>query len=630
MTTHAATEDIFAGSGDEKVDRVYLAQGGAWEAIAAEPAERGDEPLVGVGRDYEELAAARQSMQDALGLLAEFKVDAAGGDMSLRDGIDLASELRGLEASSKAALDEALALSREIERIRSWGDFDPSLARELAAQGLPIRLAEIALKKLPSAGEGLDYVRLGEAKGLCRVAVLSEPGRELGPDWLEFRMPERSLSELEGELHDARSRAAAAREAIAAKAPLAQALRSALAKSEREIAFEAARSGMPSGEGVAWFAGWVPAKDERRLSEAAAKAGWGLLLDEPLDEEQPPTKIENSAAVRIIQPVFDFLGTVPNYREYDISGLFLCFFTFFFAMIFGDGGYGAVLLLAGAFAALKAKKAQGRVPDPMRLLLVLSGATVVWGALTMSWFGLPPESVPSPLKALSVYWISNANPASGDNVKVLCFMLGLVQLSIAHLKNIRRDLPSLKFLGQLGQLAMVDGIFFLVLNLVISSTKYPLPIWALYLVGAGFALNFIFANYEDGHGVVKGIVKGVVASLANIVSVFLGVVNIFADIVSYIRLWAVGLAGLAISQTVNNMAGPLFGKAILFAAGVALLVFGHGLNVIMCVLSVVVHGVRLNVLEFSGHLGMEWSGYKYEPFRDTVLTERADMERSLS
>jgi len=78
------------------------------------------------------------------------------------------------------------------------------------------------------------------------------------------------------------------------------------------------------------------------------------------------------------------------------------------------------------------------------------------------------------------------------------------------------------------------------------------------------------------------------------------------------------------------MAGPMFGKAIMFVAGVSLLVFGHGLNIIMSVLSVIVHGVRLNVLEFSSHLGMEWSGYKYEPFRDTVQIERAEMERSLS
>jgi V/A-type H+-transporting ATPase subunit I len=103
--------------------------------------------------------------------------------------------------------------------------------------------------------------------------------------------------------------------------------------------------------------------------------------------------------------------------------------------------------------------------------------------------------------------------------------------------------------------------------------------------------------------------------MVNIVSVFLGVVNVFADITSYIRLWAVGLAGEAISQTVNTMAGPMLGKAVLFAFGLILIGFGHGLNLVLSLLSVIVHGIRLNMLEYSGHLGMEWSGFKYEPFR---------------
>jgi V/A-type H+-transporting ATPase subunit I len=106
-------------------------------------------------------------------------------------------------------------------------------------------------------------------------------------------------------------------------------------------------------------------------------------------------------------------------------------------------------------------------------------------------------------------------------------------------------------------------------------------------------------------------------SCKNIISVLLGVVNVFSDIVSYIRLWAVGLAGAAISSTVNEMAGPLLGHAILFIAAIALLVFGHGLNMILNLLSVIVHGVRLNTLEFSSHLGMSWSGFKYNPFRES-------------
>jgi V/A-type H+-transporting ATPase subunit I len=110
--------------------------------------------------------------------------------------------------------------------------------------------------------------------------------------------------------------------------------------------------------------------------------------------------------------------------------------------------------------------------------------------------------------------------------------------------------------------------------------------------------------------------KSILESLKNIISVFLGIVNVFSDIVSYIRLWAVALAGAAISGTVNAMAGPMFGKLTMMVFGVILLVFGHGLNMILNLLSVIVHGVRLNTLEFSQHLGMAWSGTKYRPFAD--------------
>lgn len=588
------------------------------------------EPIAGSGQAYEDVVAAKDSMSRALGLLSEFKAEPAVQDLDVPAAIELASDIRRLEAEMKAAADEATVVVREMERVRPWGDFDPALLRDLAARGVPCRLVELPAKKLAELPPGLDYVTLGTVKGLARLAVLAGPDVSLPAECVEFQAPAMSLSALEAALATEQSRADAAKAALAAKAPYAAGLAKALVKVEREIMFEAAHSGMPTGDGVAWFSAWVPAADEQRLVKAAAEAGWGLLLDVPQDDEQPPTKVENPALVRMIAPVFDFLGTVPNYREYDISGLFLFFFTFFFAMIFGDAGYGTIFFLLGLALALKTRLGGKRVPDVMRLMLVLTGATVVWGALTMTWFGVSPDKVPSMLQSLALPWLSNANPESGDNVKVLCFMLGLVQLSIAHLKNIRRDFPSPKFIAQFGQLIMVDGMFFLVLNLVISTTKYPVPMWALYLVLAGFVLNFVFANWESGHGVVMGLIKSIVGSLANIVSIFLGIVNIFADIVSYIRLWAVGLAGLAISQTINNMAGPMFGHLVLYAAGILLLVFGHGLNVIMSLLSVVVHGVRLNVLEFSGHLGMEWSGYKYEPFKDPVQVERAEMERSLS
>ena len=157
------------------------------------------------------------------------------------------------------------------------------------------------------------------------------------------------------------------------------------------------------------------------------------------------------------------------------------------------------------------------------------------------------------------------------------------------------------------------------LSLVVSSEVFsfglvlggiPVGMAAGTLVAVGFVLSFVFSNYEGS------LVKSILASLINIVSVLLGVVNVFSDIVSYIRLWAVGLAGAAISATVNELAGPLLGNFLFMIIAIVLLVFGHGLNMILNVLSVIVHGIRLNTLEFSSHLDMSWSGHKFEPFKE--------------
>jgi V/A-type H+-transporting ATPase subunit I len=219
------------------------------------------------------------------------------------------------------------------------------------------------------------------------------------------------------------------------------------------------------------------------------------------------------------------------------------------------------------------------------------------------------------------FWKPDATEGltTAQNLQIFCFSLALLQLSVAHIKAMIRNRKSLKILGDFGALLQLVGMYWVVLSMVVSSTVFsftekiygfPIGLFEISLVGIGFVLSFVFSNYEGSIG------KSVLESCKNIISVLLGVVNVFSDIVSYIRLWAVGLAGSAISNTVNEMAGPMWGHAIMFIAFVALLAFGHGLNMILNLLSVIVHGVRLNTLEFSSHLGMSWSGIKYSPFKE--------------
>jgi V/A-type H+-transporting ATPase subunit I len=151
------------------------------------------------------------------------------------------------------------------------------------------------------------------------------------------------------------------------------------------------------------------------------------------------------------------------------------------------------------------------------------------------------------------------------------------------------------------------GLYFLVLNILL---RQAMPFFALPCIGGGLGLYFIFNKQEGGNFFIN-----ILKSFADFLSTFLGAVGAFADIISYIRLFAVGLAGAAIAESFNNMGMGMPGMVLRLTAGALILIFGHSLNMIMNVLSVVVHGIRLNLLEYAGnHLGMEWSGYSYAPF----------------
>jgi V/A-type H+-transporting ATPase subunit I len=188
----------------------------------------------------------------------------------------------------------------------------------------------------------------------------------------------------------------------------------------------------------------------------------------------------------------------------------------------------------------------------------------------------------------------------------MCFIIGTFQLSLARIKNFIFKMPSLQAFAQLGKLSMLIGIYYVVLFLVLGIG--PVPQYALYMIAGGLGAVVVLGEQQRGQNFFKGVLLGV----AGLFTTFLDSISLLSDIISYIRLFAVGLASLAIASSFNAMAAPLMEGPAMIGA-ILILLLGHTLNIVMGALSLIVHGVRLNMLEFSGHLDMEWSGVKYEP-----------------
>ena len=177
------------------------------------------------------------------------------------------------------------------------------------------------------------------------------------------------------------------------------------------------------------------------------------------------------------------------------------------------------------------------------------------------------------------------------------FILALIQLSIGHMIVAYRNRKNIKFLADIGWVLIIIGMFMVTKFLVLSD---PLSSFTAPILIIGFLLISFFTNFQ------KNIVK---AFFGSVFTVVLHIISSFSDIVSYVRLFAVGVATVAVASTFNGMASGFLAPLIL--------VLGHGLNILLAIMSVLVHGIRLNVLEFSSALGQEWSGIEYQPFQES-------------
>jgi len=565
----------------------------------------------------------------------------------LLQAVDEILDLKDQEANTRAAINK---LTGEIETYGSWGDFDPEDIRSFEENNIYLTIGELPEKSYAMLPETIKTVRLAGGKKTVRFAIVSETVDvpvDLPSDFNPLILPDMRLSAMHTEREQLQKQLPSFKAKIGARTELLAPLKAEAKKLAKEIEFETVRAGMEvipleedtaedsgadssvtlaaSGNTanaaagtaskepirLARLSGYILAEKQADFAGLAKANGWAFIADDPAEEDAVPTAMRHNRFVQLLTPLTDFLGTVPGYREPDISLWFLLFFGIFFAMIFGDAGYGGILVILSLIGIVKAKAKEQPAPLAMQMFLYLGVLTVIWGTATCNWFGISVEYIPAWLKNLSIPAISNATEATVRNANLMqfCFTLGLIQLTIGHLISIVRNIRSPQILGHIGSIAMLCGMYVVVLSLVVSRERYQINQPVLIAIGCGFALNFIFSNYQTGIG------QSIVDSLKNIITMFLGVVNVFADIMSYIRLWAVGLAGSAISATVNQMAGPALGSFLIFL-GVLLLFFGHGLNYIMNVLSVIVHGVRLNTLEFSNHVGLTWAGFKYEPFAE--------------
>ena len=561
-------------------------------------------------RDDEAVAVVRarvDAARDAVAVLARVDSERTGAERRAARAPRRAPPARGVEdvvaevAQLSARLDDLRATHEELEatrvRLQPFGAFDPESVRRLRDQGVAVRLVRPPRgRELPSV-PGAVWMPLGAGRRDRTLALVGRPAVVDAVDLPdEVVLPNDDPARLAAEIAGVDRALQATRDRLADLTDMRGAVEGWLRHAEETLQVEEARAGMGHVGAVDVLRGFVPVDEVARLRAAAGAAGWGLWVRDVDDPDEAPTLLRNPRWVRPIGALFEFLGVVPAYGHVDVSVPFLVFFGLFFAMIVGDAGYGLVFLLLTELVVRRMRPATPRV---VALLRLLSIATIAWGLASGNVFGL--AVLPSALARLRLDWLTDERHLIG-----LSFAIGAVHLTLAHAWNAVRFAGSRRALADLGWIATTWTMYFLARQLVLDD---PFPAAAWWSFGVGVALIVAFTTPWRllrrewfQHALLP-----------------LTLVNNFVDVVSYVRLFAVGAATFAVAGAFNDLAagiglaGPL-GDVL----AALVLFFGHALNVLLAAMGVLVHGVRLNTLEFAGHLGLPWTGHPYRPLAHTA------------
>ncbi len=540
----------------------------------------------------EQTAQAIDHAERAIQILSPLMPAENAPDLSAEAAIEETIELYHESTEAHTHLD---VLHRQIAEMAPWGDVRRDQFDRLRDDGFQITFAVVPVKDLHLVEADLVQP-IGKRFSRSQwVAALSRDGEiTLPPSATIEPIPPRDRPSLtaEAKVVDERLRAINAR-----LSELAHTL-GAIHHYSNHLATDAqtivASRGAMVGQNLLALQGWAPADETDQLVSKLADCGLDVAVEtrEATEDETPPTLIRYPRWAQPIKGLFDVLGTVVGYDEFDIGGAFMLALPIFAAMLIGDGGYGAVMLLGLGLGYKKIAPKLGR--QFTQLLIIVGATTLIWGFLSGSFFGTTVFKNP----VIPV----NMTQQSRDMIMTLSFYIGAIHLSLAQLWQAMRLFPNIQFLNKVGWAGFIWGMLGVVQWLVLrqASPFAPLNAYAFLLMGGG-VLAIVFAHPSRNLPKMLGL---------GIASFPLAGISAFSDVTSYVRLMAVGLASGVLATSFTNLAlGIKF-----LPATILVLILGHTLNFALCLIALFAHGVRLNMLEFCNNLGMQWTGYAYQPF----------------
>ena len=525
-------------------------------------------------------------------------------------GMQVLDEVDALQTEHSKLSQQLQSYAKEKEVLEVWGNFEPTGIQKLKDAGYIIGFYSCSEGNYKEEWETeYNAMIVNRISSKVFFVTVTKAGQEVDLDVEQAKLPAYSLSRLEA-LYDTTEQAIEGNEKklVALSETDIPSLKAALKELQSQIEFSKVvlSSEQTAGDKLMLIEGWAPAYSKVEIEAYLNDAHVYYEITDPMPGDNVPIRLNNKGFFAWFEPICK-LYMLPKYNELDLTPFFAPFFMVFFGLCLGDSGYGLFLFLGATAYRLLAKKVTPSMKSIISLIQVLSASTFFCGLLTGTFFGANIYDLDWPI----VQRLKHAVLMDNNDMFRLSLILGVIQILFGMvLKAVNQTIQ----FGFKYAIATIGWIILLVstaVSALFSSSELLSMGGTAYKVVLCISGAMIFLFNTPGKNIFMNIGLGLWDSY-NMVTGLLG------DVLSYVRLFALGLSGGILAGVFNSLAVGMSPDNVIAGPIVMVLIFviGHAINMFMNVLGAMVHPMRLTFVEFFKNSGYEGGGKEYKPFKN--------------
>ena len=518
-------------------------------------------------------------------------------------GMDVLAYLESVVAR-QGHIDQAIALLRKDEAVYApWGELPKERLAALRDAGWDVRFYSVAERKFAEEWrERFNAFVIHAEKGTVYFVTVRPLGCDDGPEADPVQFPALSLAETRAKIDELQREQERTEtnlgKAAAVTLDFLKELKTRVMEESDMLKVKDAAERLLDDKVVA-LEGWVPEHLVAELTPWLSTQEVAYELTKPTADDNPPVLLKNNRFARLFEMIGE-LYSLPSYRELDLTPFFAPFFVLFFGFCLGDAGYGLLILLA---LTLVKRKASPAVRPVCSLGQWLGLGTVVMGTISGTFFGVGLVDVQLP-------WLERFKAVMLDSSQLfnLSLMIGAVQIVFGMCVKVANLWRQFGFVAALSTIGWLVAILGGGLCYWLTSTGVDAEVVTYVVLAVAGLLVFVFNNVR------RNVIVNIGAGLWDTYNMVTGLLG---DVLSYIRLFALGISGSVLGLVFNDLAMNMSGDIPVLKQVIMLviLLFGHGINIFMSGLGAFVHPMRLTFVEFYKNSGFEGGGKKYNPLR---------------